>query len=174
MLDQVFADGQIFNNPAIMLNIIVRSVALGIVAVGQSLVIIGASIDLSVAYTISITAVMSSYLMQGKTENVPMAILVVFAIGAAHRSGQWTDHHKAARQSLYCHPGHQPDHQRHHQCHLLQLHRQRSEEFSIFWIRHGWSHTGLHPHSLVDRFGGLVLTYQDEIWLSPVRSGRQY
>lgn len=83
LLDQVFADGQIFKNPAIMLNIIVRSVALGIVAVGQSLVIIGASIDLSVAYTISITAVMSSYIMQGKTANVSMAILEVFAIGAA-------------------------------------------------------------------------------------------
>ncbi len=83
LLDQVFADGQIFTNPAIMLNIIVRSVALGIVAVGQSLVIIGASIDLSVAYTISITAVMSSYVMVGKTENVPLAILVVFGIGAA-------------------------------------------------------------------------------------------
>jgi len=82
LLDRAFADGQIFSNPAIMLNIIVRSVALGIVAVGQSLVITGASIDLSVAYTISITAVMSSYLMQGKTENVPLAILVVFAIGA--------------------------------------------------------------------------------------------
>jgi ribose transport system permease protein len=82
LLDRVFADGQIFSNPAIMLNIVVRSVALGIVAVGQSLVIIGASIDLSVAYTISITAVMSSYLMQGKTANVPMAILIVFAIGA--------------------------------------------------------------------------------------------
>jgi ribose transport system permease protein len=83
LLDQIFADGQIFKNPAIMLNIVVRSVALGIVAVGQSLVLIGASIDLSVAYTISITAVMSSYLMQGKTSNVPMAILEVFAIGAA-------------------------------------------------------------------------------------------
>jgi len=82
LLDRAFADGQIFSNPAIMLNIIVRSVALGIVAVGQSLVITGASIDLSVAYTISITAVMSSYLMQGKTENVPLAILVVFGIGA--------------------------------------------------------------------------------------------
>jgi ribose transport system permease protein len=81
-LDQILADGQIFKNPAIMLNIVVRSVALGIVAVGQSLVIIGASIDLSVAYTISITAVMSSYLMQGKTENVPLAILGVFGIGA--------------------------------------------------------------------------------------------
>ena len=82
LLDLVFADGQIFKNPAIMLNIVVRSVALGIVAVGQTLVIIGASIDLSVAYTISITAVMSSYLMQGNTANVPLAILAVFGIGA--------------------------------------------------------------------------------------------
>lgn len=82
-LDQILADGQIFTNPNILLNIIVRSVALGIIAVGQTLVIIGASIDLSVAYVISITAVMSSYIMQGKQENVLTAILVVFAIGAA-------------------------------------------------------------------------------------------
>ena len=83
LLDHFFADGQIFKNPAIMLNIVVRSVALGIVAVGQTLVITGASIDLSVAYAISITAVMSSYVMQGKDVNVPQAILVVFLIGAA-------------------------------------------------------------------------------------------
>jgi ribose transport system permease protein len=83
ILDQVMADGQIFTNPAIMLNIVVRSVALGIVAVGQSLVLIGASIDLSVAYTISITAVMSSYIMQGDPAKVPIAIFTVFAIGAA-------------------------------------------------------------------------------------------
>ena len=36
LLDQVFSDGQIFTNPNIILNIIVRSVALGIVAVGQT------------------------------------------------------------------------------------------------------------------------------------------
>jgi ribose transport system permease protein len=83
ILDQIYADGQIFSNPLIMLNIIVRSVALGIVAVGQTLVLIGASIDLSVAYTISITAVMSSYLMQGNNSNVPMALLGVFVIGIA-------------------------------------------------------------------------------------------
>jgi ribose transport system permease protein len=64
-----------------MLNIIVRSVALGIVAVGQTLVLIGASIDLSVAYTISITAVMSSYLMQGDPAKVPFALVGVFVIG---------------------------------------------------------------------------------------------
>jgi ribose transport system permease protein len=83
VLDQIYSDGQILSNPAIMLNIIVRSVALGIVAVGQTLVILGASIDLSVAYTISITAVMSSLLMQGETANVPVALLGVFGIGLA-------------------------------------------------------------------------------------------
>ncbi len=83
VLDQIYADGQLLTNPSIMMNIIVRSVALGIVAVGQTLVLVGASIDLSVAYTISITAVMSSYIMQGNTANVPVAIAGVFAIGIA-------------------------------------------------------------------------------------------
>ena len=82
LLDQIFSDGQIFTNKAILINILVRSVALGIVAVGQTLVMIGASIDLSVAYTISITAVMSSYIMQGDPAKVPLAVLVVFGIGA--------------------------------------------------------------------------------------------
>lgn len=82
VLDQIFSDGQIFTNPNIVLNIIVRSVALGIVAVGQTLVIVGASIDLSVAYLISVTAVLSSYIMQGDPARVPLAIVVVFAIGA--------------------------------------------------------------------------------------------
>jgi ribose transport system permease protein len=81
VLDQAFSDGQIFTNPAILMNILVRSVALGIVAVGQTLVVLGASIDLSVAYTISITAVLSSYIMQGDPAKVPLAILVVFVIG---------------------------------------------------------------------------------------------
>lgn len=82
ILDQLYSDGQILSNPLIGMNILVRSVALGIVAMGQTLVIIGGSIDLSVAYLISITSVMSSYVMQGKPENVFKAIVVVFAIGA--------------------------------------------------------------------------------------------
>jgi len=64
-LDLVFANGNILSNPVILRNILVRSVALGIVAVGQTFVMIGASIDLSVAYTISLTAVMTSLIMQG-------------------------------------------------------------------------------------------------------------
>ncbi len=81
LLDLFLAGGQIFGNTAIMLNILVRSVALGIVAVGQTMVIVGGSIDLSVVYVISLTSVMSSYIMQGETSNVPRAILLVFLMG---------------------------------------------------------------------------------------------
>ncbi len=81
-LDLIFANGNILSNPAILRNILVRSVALGIVAVGQTFVMIGASIDLSVAYTISLTAVMTSLIMQGDPARVPMAIVIVLLIGA--------------------------------------------------------------------------------------------
>jgi len=82
VLDQVFANGNILSNPSIFRNILIRSVALGIVAVGQTFVMIGASIDLSVAYTISLTAVLTSLIMQGDPARVPMAILVVLVVGA--------------------------------------------------------------------------------------------
>jgi ribose transport system permease protein len=81
VLDIIFGRGQM-TSPVILTNILVRSVALGIVAIGQTFVMIGASIDLSVAYTISVTAVMSSFLMQGDPARVPMTILLVFLIGA--------------------------------------------------------------------------------------------
>ena len=82
MLDLIFANGNILSNPVILRNILVRSVALGIVAVGQTFVIIGASIDLSVAYTISLTAVLTSLIIQGDPARVPMTIVIVLLIGA--------------------------------------------------------------------------------------------
>lgn len=82
ILDQVFASGNILSNPSILRNILIRSVALGIVAVGQTFVMIGASIDLSVAYTISLTAVLTSLIMQGDPARVPLAIVVVLLVGA--------------------------------------------------------------------------------------------
>lgn len=81
ILDQFFANGNILANPSILFNILVRSVALGIVAVGQTFVMLGASIDLSVAYTISFTAVMSSLIMQGDPARVPLALAIVIAFG---------------------------------------------------------------------------------------------
>ena len=82
ILDSLFGRGQILSS-TILTNMIVRSVALGIVAMGQTFVILGASIDLSVAYLISVVAVMASFLMQGDPSRVPMAVAVVLGIGAA-------------------------------------------------------------------------------------------
>jgi len=83
ILDQLFASGNILSNPTILRNILVRSVALGIVAVGQTFVMLGASIDLSVAYSISLTAVMTSLIMQGDPARVPMALGIVLLVGLA-------------------------------------------------------------------------------------------
>jgi ribose transport system permease protein len=82
ILDQIFADGQMFSNPNIRMNIIIRGVALGIVAIGQTIVLIGASIDLSVVYVISVTSVLSSYVMQGDPAKVPIAVFIVILAGA--------------------------------------------------------------------------------------------
>jgi ribose transport system permease protein len=81
VLDAIFGRGQITSS-TILTNMVVRSVALGIVAMGQTFVMLAASIDLSVAYLISVTAVMASYLMQGDPSRVPMAVTAVLGIGA--------------------------------------------------------------------------------------------
>ncbi len=82
LIDFIFGRGQMLEQ-TILTNMLVRSVALGIIAVGQTFVMIGASIDLSVAYMVSVTAVMASFIMQGEPEKVPMAVAIVFAIGIA-------------------------------------------------------------------------------------------
>lgn len=83
LLDAFFGiDKQLFIfNRTILTNILVRSVALGIVAVGQTFVMIGASIDLSVAYMISVTAVGASYFMAGDPSRVWWTVVVLFAAG---------------------------------------------------------------------------------------------
>lgn len=80
VLVSLFGRGQ-FLTAANITNIFVRSVALGMVAVGQSFAILGGSIDLSVAHLISVTAVMTSFIMQGDPANIGRAIAVVVAIG---------------------------------------------------------------------------------------------
>ncbi len=59
-----------------------RMVGLGIVGLGQTFVILAASIDLSVANLISVGAVGASYIMQGDTAKIPIAVAVVLAISA--------------------------------------------------------------------------------------------
>ena len=72
-----------FIAPSNLTNIVERATALGIVAVGQTFAILVGSLDLSVAYLISVTAVIASFIMQGDPSRVPLAIMVVVAIGAS-------------------------------------------------------------------------------------------
>lgn len=74
----IFASGGNIN----VTNTLVRSVALGIVAVGQTYVIIGGSLDLSVAYQVSVTAVLASVFMDGETSRIWFAVPAVIAVGA--------------------------------------------------------------------------------------------
>src|SRR6202050_2650603 len=60
-----------------------RMVALGIVAIGQTFVILAGSIDLSVANLISVAAVLASFIMQGRPEMMLVAVAAVLAILAA-------------------------------------------------------------------------------------------
>src|SRR6202453_513307 len=59
-----------------------RMVALGIVAIGQTFVILAGSIDLSVANLISVAAVLASFIMQGRPETMLTAVVAVLAISA--------------------------------------------------------------------------------------------
>jgi ribose transport system permease protein len=59
-----------------------RMVALGVVSIGQTLVIIVGSIDLSVAHLISVSAVLASFFMQGEPDRILFAAISVLAIAA--------------------------------------------------------------------------------------------
>ncbi|WP_102109444.1 ABC transporter permease [Oceaniglobus roseus] len=65
-----------------LIAILGRSIALGITAIGQTFVILVASIDLSVASLISATAVLASVVMDGAPAMILPAILAALALGA--------------------------------------------------------------------------------------------
>ena len=126
ILDQIKADGQIFTNPSIMLNIIVRSVALGIVAVGQTLV-------LDRCFHRSICSIYDQYHCShvliyhaGRYRECPDCPCRCIPDRDDDRFGQWIDHYQTSCQSFHCDFGYKPDHQRYYQCYLLKLYRQRS------------------------------------------------
>lgn len=64
-----------------LLSMLGRSIALGITALGQTFVILVASIDLSVANLISVSAVLASYIMSGDSSMMVAACFVVVVIG---------------------------------------------------------------------------------------------
>ncbi|SFD83196.1 ABC transporter permease [Roseivivax sediminis] len=64
-----------------LIAILARSIALGITAIGQTFVILVASIDLSVASLISATAVLASVVMDGSPAMILPAILAALLLG---------------------------------------------------------------------------------------------
>jgi ribose transport system permease protein len=66
-----------------LIGLLQRMVALGTVALGQTLVILCASIDLSVGSTISVAAVLASFIMHGNPALIGPAVLLVLLVTAA-------------------------------------------------------------------------------------------
>jgi ribose transport system permease protein len=66
-----------------VVNMLQRSVALGIVAAGQTVTIMLGSLDLSVAQVISLASLLGATTMDGKDANVLPAILLVLGVGVA-------------------------------------------------------------------------------------------
>jgi ribose transport system permease protein len=77
----VTIDGGTYFTTANIVNILQRSVALGIVAAGQTVVILLGSLDLSVAWLISLSSLVLATTMDGQQANVTQAVLLVLAIG---------------------------------------------------------------------------------------------
>ena len=82
LLVLAFGHGTFVNVPNLE-NIVTRSVALGITAVGQTFAILVGSVDLSVANLISATSVLASFIMQGSVARIPAAIGAVVLLGVA-------------------------------------------------------------------------------------------
>jgi ribose transport system permease protein len=74
--------GGTFLTVANVVNMLQRSVGLGIVAAGQTVVILLGSLDLSVAQLISLASLLAATTMDGQSANVLPAIALVLAVGA--------------------------------------------------------------------------------------------
>lgn len=76
------ATGGDFLTAGNMRSILSRSIGLGIVAVGQTVAILTGSLDLSVAYMVSLGAVLGGFVMDGDPSKVIVGVIVVLAAGA--------------------------------------------------------------------------------------------
>lgn len=71
-----------FLNPLNLLNVLRQASALGIMSVGQTIVLIAGGIDLSVVSTMQLTGIVGAAISNGRNEMVPLAILVCILLGA--------------------------------------------------------------------------------------------
>lgn len=75
--------GRNFFSPGNIRDILTGMSVLGFVAIGQTLVVLCASLDLSVPYVISLASLIGADLMAGNPANIPFAVLVVLAVAGA-------------------------------------------------------------------------------------------
>jgi len=66
-----------------LMGLLQRMVALGLVSLGQNFVMLGGSIDLSVAHLVSVSAVLAAWFMQGDAGAIGPAVLGVLVVAAA-------------------------------------------------------------------------------------------
>ncbi|MET0770951.1 MAG: ABC transporter permease [Solirubrobacteraceae bacterium] len=77
----VTIDGGTFLTVSNIVNMLQRSVALGIVSAGQTVAILAGSLDLSVAFLISLSSLVTAEVMDGSDANIVPAVLAVLALG---------------------------------------------------------------------------------------------
>ena len=77
----VGANGGSFVTVTNLQNIAQRCVALGLVTVGQALVVLAGSLDLSVAYVVSVSAMVASVTMAGDPGRMPLGVAAGLANG---------------------------------------------------------------------------------------------
>ncbi|WP_367139073.1 ABC transporter permease [Saccharothrix sp. HUAS TT1] len=79
----VALDGGVLLDQGGILNILTRGTALGLVAVGQSLVVVTGSLDLSVAHLVGLCSLVAAETMAGSGAMVVPGVLLALAVAAA-------------------------------------------------------------------------------------------
>ncbi|MEV1328564.1 ABC transporter permease [Micromonospora costi] len=74
--------GEVLLDQAGILNILTRATALGVVAIGQTMVILTGSLDLSVAYLIGLTSLIAAETMAGREGMIVPGLLLALAVAA--------------------------------------------------------------------------------------------
>ncbi|MCP2636368.1 ABC transporter permease [Microbacterium sp. HD4P20] len=75
--------GRNFFSPGNIRDILTGMSVLGLVAIGQTLVVLGASLDLSVTYVMSLASLIAATTMNGNAANIPWAVTLTLILCAA-------------------------------------------------------------------------------------------
>jgi ribose transport system permease protein len=77
-----WTQGEVLLDETGILNILTRSVALGLVAIGQTIVILTGSLDLSVGYLAGICTLVAAETMDGDAGRIAWGVVLTLAVGA--------------------------------------------------------------------------------------------